>query len=465
MTTPAPVPNAGLIARTLDNLPYSGYHRRIILALAVVGFIESYATAITGALVVSAGGEMHFTAAQTKMVVIAPTLTLVLSMLAGALYLSDRFSRRTILLIGAAWSTLFTLLTPLADTPELLIAVRLVAGLGYGLALPAAYPLGAELLPANRRHTFAWIYEIALGIGFTLTSIIGVLVAHLGAAGAWRLLPLPGGIFFFIAPPLIWFLVPESPRWLAQRGRNAEALRVLARLCRKAGVHPPEEPVSAADAIVAPQLPRFGELFARGTRRRLAVAAAAWAGCLVPFYIFTTLLPEIFVHEGYVVASSLALTIAVFAVTIPGKAVNGYLTEKIGRRATIAGSLLLSAIGVLLLIVGHGITMLIIAEVIIGLTTLSATPAIRLYMAEQFPTRLRGRGYFFVECTVRFVAGVPVPFLLAGLLDAPAVIFAVAGACVVLGGIVVASTGIETRGSLESVEAATPRGAGELVTD
>ncbi|HET9719444.1 MAG TPA: MFS transporter, partial [Solirubrobacteraceae bacterium] len=209
------------IATGLENLPYSGYHVRIILALAVTGFIEAYATAATGPLAALAHKPLHLTASSLGYLVIAPTLGLVLSMTLGGTVLCDRFSRRSILLFGVVWSTLFTGLSPLAGSATQLIVLRFVSGIGYGLALPAAYPIGVELMPARRRHSFAWIYEIALGLGLISTALVGYFSGRAHLANAWRIVPLPAVPLLLIAPVLLLLFVPQSPRWLAAKGRFA----------------------------------------------------------------------------------------------------------------------------------------------------------------------------------------------------------------------------------------------------
>lgn len=133
---------------------------------------------------------------------------------------------------------------------------------GSPLALPAAYPLGTELLPPRRRSTFGWSYEILLGIGFTLTTIIGYVISHAHVVDGWRLLPLPGGIFLFIAPVLILLWVPESPsesvtsrhRREASSGGNGISVETDPRVAehpRPRGRRPRDPVTTKADLLAA----------------------------------------------------------------------------------------------------------------------------------------------------------------------------------------------------------------------
>jgi AAHS family 4-hydroxybenzoate transporter-like MFS transporter len=66
---------------------------------------------------------------------------------------SDHWSRKTIMLIGVIATTFFTLLIPLVQNAEQLIILRLLTGIGAGGAVSAAFPIAAELMPAQHRRT------------------------------------------------------------------------------------------------------------------------------------------------------------------------------------------------------------------------------------------------------------------------------------------------------------------------
>ena len=82
--------------------------------------------------------------------------------------ISDHCSRKTVMLIGVAGITFFTLLIPLVQTAEQLIIVRLLTGLAGGFAVFAPFPIAAELMPARHRRTFGAVYEMALACSFAV---------------------------------------------------------------------------------------------------------------------------------------------------------------------------------------------------------------------------------------------------------------------------------------------------------
>jgi MFS family permease len=82
-------------------------------------------------------------------------------------------------------------LIPLVQRAEQRIIVRLFTGIGAGGAVSAAFPIAAELMPAQHRRTYAAVYEMALAASFTVVPFIGGLLA--GNEYAFRFLALPAG--------------------------------------------------------------------------------------------------------------------------------------------------------------------------------------------------------------------------------------------------------------------------------
>jgi hypothetical protein len=88
---------------------------------------------------------------------------------------------------------------------------------------------------------------------------------------------------------------------------------------------------------------------------------------------------------------------------------------------------------------------------ITGFTVLSAFPCTRVYLSEQFPTALRGRGHFFGESSARLVAGVGFPLFLERYTASPMVFFGTLLIVVGIGAFVPLMFGRETVGHLETV--------------
>ena len=167
--------------------------------------------------------------------------------------------------------------------------------------------------------------------------------------------------------------------------------------------------------------------------------------------------------------TSFGISTIVFLATIPGKAFTAYLMEIIGRRWTIAYALSGALPGCLLMATAHltgdyANVMMSAGAMIMGFTALSTFPATRVYLSEQFPTALRGRGNIFGEAFGRIFAGVLAPFMLEPYTGSPFAFFGTIVVVVVLGAFIPVLFGKETVGQLERVtEADTPAGAVEAL--
>ena len=236
----APIGNAAgfVLGRKLDSIPFSAYHILIIAVLALVGFIEGYDLVMTGSLLVLAKGPLHLTGSDIRWLAVGPTFMLCVGGFFSSA-VSDHWSRKTIMLIGVIATTFFTLLIPLVQTAEQLIIVRLLTGLGAGGAVSAAFPIAAELMPAQHRRTYGAIYEMSLAASFTVVPFIGGLLA--GNANAFRLSGVAGragdnrraGADLFRAPrkPALAFAQGPGrrPRSTSSTGSSREA----ATACRR----------------------------------------------------------------------------------------------------------------------------------------------------------------------------------------------------------------------------------------
>jgi putative MFS transporter len=450
-----------ILGRKLDSIPFSPYHLMILGVLGLVGFIDGYDLVMTGSLLVLAKQPLHLTPGELRFLTIASTLMICVGGFMAST-ISDHFSRKTIMLLGVGAITFCTLLIPLVQSGEQLIALRLLTGLGGGFAVSAPFPIAAEVMPAQHRRTFGAIYEMSLAASFTVLPLVARLFA--GNPDAFRMMALPGGLAFFVVPALIFFLIPESPRWYLRHGRSAEAVDTVNRIIRRAGARVPELAVAAlGDNVegVREQLPPYRALFGRGQLRWTAIGISSYVFCGTAFFLISVLLPKALVDQGAAVGLSFGVTSLVFAASIPGKGFTGFLMEIIGRRWTIFYAMFGALPGILLMMMAHragqyATIVMVAGALMTGFTALSTATAFRVYLAEQFPTALRGRGHIFGESVGRIFSGVAAPFLMEPHVGSPVIFFGTILAMVSIGAFIPLLFGRETVGQLETVTERSP---------
>ncbi len=450
-----------VLGRKLDSIPFSAYHMMVIGVLALVGFVEGYDLSITGLLLVLAKGPLHLTGADIRWLAVGPTFMICVGgFMASAM--SDHWSRKTVMQIGIAGTTFFTLLIPLVQNAEQLLILRLLTGLAGGFAVSAPFPIAAELMPAQHRRTYGAVYEMALAGSFTLLPFIAFLLAD--NPYAFRLMALPGGLALFVVPVLVYILIPESPRWHLRKGQPQAAVDIVNQIIRRAGNRVPRLMVEAfGDGLQTTQeeLPRFWALFGRGQLRWTMVGISLAISAGTASYLIHVLLPKALIDQGAAVSLSFGLSTLVYFASLPGKAFTGFLMEIIGRRWTIAYALAGSLPGLFLMLMAHragqyATVVMVAGALITGFTVLSAFSATRVYLSEQFPTALRGRGHIFGELFSRLFAGVLAPFLMVSHTGSPTIFFGTILVVVAIGAFIPLAFGRETVGQLETVTEGLP---------
>jgi MFS family permease len=372
-----------VLGRKLDSIPFSGYHIMIIAVLALVGFIEGYDLVMTGSLLVLAKAPLHLTEADIRWLAVGPTFMLCLGGYASSA-VSDHWSRKTVMLIGVVATTFFTLLIPLVQSAEQLIIVRLLTGFGAGGAVSAAFPIAAELMPAQHRRTYGAIYEMALAISFTVVPFVAYLLAD--NPYAFRLLALPGGLAVTVVPVLVYLALPESPRWHLRRGRPQVAVDIVNRIIARCGNRVLPLTVGALGdhrEAAREQLPPYWALFRSGQLRWTIIGILSGVCAGTAYFLISVLLPKALVDQGLAVSLGFGLTSLVYFASIPGKAFTGFLMEIIGRRWTIAYALAGSLPGLFLMLMAHraaeyATVVMVTGALITGFTVLSAFTATRV---------------------------------------------------------------------------------------
>jgi MFS family permease len=447
-----------VLGRKMDSIPFSWYQILIILILALVGFIEGYDLFMTGSLLVLAKAPLHLTGVDIQWLLLGPALMGTIGGF-GFSAVGDRLSRKAMLLIGVIATTFLTLLIPLVQNAEQLIILRSLTGLGAGGVWSAVYPVGAELMPAQHRRTYGAVYEMALASSFTVLPFVASLLA--ANVSAFRLLALPGGLALLVVPAIIYLLLPESPRWHLRRGEAQIAVDIVNRIITRSGTRVPPLTVAELGEVreaAGETLPPYWALFAKGQLRWTAVGVITGTCAGSAAYMTAALLPKALTNQGYAVSVSLGITSVIYATSFFGKAFTGWLMEIIGRRWAIFFVMAGALPGFCLMLFSHTAgpyahVLMIAGGLLVGFTVVSAFPATRMYLSEQFPTALRGRGHIFGESCGKIFAGGLVPFFMAPHTGSPTIFFGTMLLFAVIGAFVPIVWGKETVGQIEVIAA------------
>jgi AAHS family 4-hydroxybenzoate transporter-like MFS transporter len=235
--------------------------------------------------------------------VFAPILALGLmgmvlgSVLAG--YFGDRRGRRPALIGCITVFALATLGIGFVHHLLMLSVLRVIAGAGIGGALPNASTLTAEFTPVRRRATAVILTIVCLPLG---GMVAGVFAAHILPFYSWRVLFFVGGGAPLALASTLFFVLPESPRFLSRDpSRSAELGRLLKRLGYLWPLPPPGTGVPANEQVESKSL---RALFEPATLRDTAFLWLASFSCLACVYLVFSWLPSLLTARGLGLAAA-----------------------------------------------------------------------------------------------------------------------------------------------------------------
>ncbi|MBK5297827.1 MAG: MFS transporter, partial [Vicinamibacteria bacterium] len=241
----------------------------------------------------------------------------------------DRVGRQTALLGSMVVFGVMTLAAAMADSTAMLGALRLLAGIGLGGAMPNAAALAAEYVPANRRPIAVTIAIVCVPLGGTLAGLLGIRALPLLG---WRTLFLVGGVVPIVAAVALRWVLPESPRWLARRpARWGELVTVMRRMGH--GVAPDSRFVDSGDRSVGRA--SIGSLFAPDLRRDTIALWAAFFSCLLGVYMGFSWLTSLLTGAGFDAGTANTGITAFNLGGVVGALLGGLAISRFGSRAAM----------------------------------------------------------------------------------------------------------------------------------
>lgn len=459
---------AANLAARLQRIPTSRVSWTIVLLAAGALIVEALDIGSLSIILPGVKTVWHLTPPQVGILAASSALGIALGMIPSG-YLADRIGRKRLLVGGVCWFCAGTMLSAASPNYAVLVLLRGLSGLGMAPAFIMPYSLVSELVSSTARTAFAGLLETALGVGYLLPPLLGVLVMpHFSVDVSWRIFLAIAGLPVLYVGLIIRHL-PESPRWLSRVGRHDEAEQIVSDIERRVeaatGNRLPEPELSPAVLAVI-EKPRYGLSLAALTEvwrppflaRTLAMIVGA-ISTFSMFYIGVNYIPSLLIDRHIAVTSAFLFALVISAAQIPAKILNGFLAELIGRKAVYLIYTIPAAVGAYEF--GRASdTYVMIAWAALSLFGASGSaPSYKMWYAEQYPTPIRATGQATVEAIGgRLIGGViwtaMFPILVAGL-GLPLTMEFLAIGAVVACGIVTVFAPETYRRSIEDLEART----------
>ena len=351
--------------------------------------------------------------------------------------LGDRLGRKPILIVSGLLFFLSALFSAIPPSFVILIAARIVGGVGVGMASVLAPLYITEFVPPRLRGRLVALYQLSI--------VIGILVAYLsnwlllsfsqpsllaaGGTGVWHWLFVAEvwrGMFGAEMVPAALFVVlllgvPESPRWLAKENRDAAAYHILARV---GGRESAGRQLAEIKDALAQEEGTLAELFRPGLRVALLVGVGlSFFGQLTGVNIVIYYGPTVLQHAGFGKIGAFQFQVGFGITNLVFTIIALALIDHLGRRPLLLGGmtvvvLTLAVTGILFFYgdpqivpspVGQDSLMLanptvgpwiaLVLAVYMACVALSICAVIWVLTPEIFPNRVRGRAMSIATLT------------------------------------------------------------------
>ena len=441
--------SVGSIVARVERLPISRWHAFMRIVVGSATFFDAFDSLAIAFVLPVLIGMWHLAPAQIGLLVSAGYL----GQLIGAIFfgwLAERYGRLRSLSWTVTVISVLSIACAFAWSLPSLAALRFLQGLGLGGEVPIALAYVNEFARAESRGRFVLLFQSIFPIGIVIVSLVAIyVVPHWG----WQWMFIIGAVPAILAAGLRRML-PESPRWLATKGRFAEADSVVSALEAKTTAGgAPLPPIAAVPEIGREQKASWRDLFAGIYLRRTFVIWVAWFVASFVGYGITIWLPTIYrtVYK-LPIQTSLQLSFIANVALVAGVFTMTYAVDHTGRRPGFSAAFALSAVplGVLWLMgPGTAVLPVVILTTIASYFAAMLQLGLVLYASEVYPTRIRALGSGLASSWTRVgsMVGQPIVGLVLQRADVSAVflLFAVAS---LVGAAAIAFFGVETRGKI-----------------
>ena len=404
---------------SMEDVPLNSFHWKIAFYSAGGPFCDGYILGIIAPALAVLTPQLGLSPLMLSLI---GASTLVGIFFGGLIlgYVTDLIGRQTMYVLDLLTFVVASVLQFFVGEGWQLLVLRLVLGIAIGADYPIATALLTEFTPRRHRGLLLSINLFFWWAGFAVAYVVGFFLVGLGEE-SWRWMlassALPAALVL-----LMRLGTPESPRWLASKGRVDEARAIVKETFG--------EDADLEDLPPEPPQTSFWSIFRHGYARRSVFVGAFWLLQVTPlFALFTFATPvlEAFNLGGGNKAYLGSALIGLFA--LAGIVPAMFAVNNIGRRPVLIWPFLITGIALLILGIAPGSPAWVIVTLFIVFAFFNAGSSVLqwIYPNELFPTEVRATAMGFGTAVSRIGAAIGtfmLPLSLAGLGIGPTMIIA-----------------------------------------
>jgi MFS transporter, putative metabolite transport protein len=382
------------------------FMRRLIAVLVGGMFLDGYILGIIGPVTGEMTADLGLSTLWVGLIAAAPLFGIFIGSPLGG-WATDKFGRKPMFLVDMG---LFVVASGMqffagasqffVDSAVQLFVIRLLMGVAIGGEYSIGWPLMSEFAPARLRGRLLGVTVIAWYVGFMVAFAVGHVLAEYTDL-SWRVI-LGSSTLIAVVLFIARIGLPESPRWLMDKGRRKEALDLARRYMEDAKEI--SDVAHEADHQPIPQ-GSFMTLFSPQYWRATLFTSGFWFCAVTPYFAIATFADSVL--EKYGLSGGLAGGVGLSALAAAGVVITVLLIDKAGRRVLTVPPQWLCT--VLLAIIGlwAGAPPMVVLALFLAFSFFNAgyNTLTSIYPGEVFPTEVRGLGTGFAAAVSRIGAG------------------------------------------------------------
>ena len=443
------------IAARIDRLPNTPIMKKILFLTGIGWMFDAMDQGMVSGVMAAIGKDWSLTTGQLGFIGSIGMLGMALGAALSGM-VADKLGRRTVITLTLIIYGVASLLSGFAGSYPVLLILRFCTGFGLGGELPAASTLISELSPKKIRGRNVIFLESFWAWGWIVASLVAYLLIP---AYGWRIAFIVGGIPALFAA-VLRMKIPESPRYLANKGKVEEADKLVSKMELEAGIAKDTNVAVNRDngnTVTKTQRITFVELWSKKYIRSTLVLWIIWFGINFGYYGFVLWTPSLLVAKGYLMIKSFEFTFIMCLAQLPGYFSAAYLVEKVGRKKVLFAYFIGTAISAWLFGHAGSTATVLVFGCMLYFFSLGAWGCVYAYTPEVYPTSARATGSGWASAFGRlgaFLAPlvVPVVYNLFGEATGYGYVFAMLAGVFTVVAFVVGIFGKETMGkSLEEI--------------
>ena len=378
--------------QSIDDAPFRSFHRRLTLYSCGGPFCDGYILGIVAIALPPLLADLHLTGPWQSLIAAASLMGMLLGgFLFG--YLTDVVGRQMMYTIDLLVFVIASAAQFWVNDPWTLFALRFVLGLAVGADYPIACALMVEFAPRRSRGASISAMIGAWWLGYTVSFLAGYGLSHYGISWRWMLASsaIPAAIV-----ALLRFGTPESPRWLAAKGRLPEAQELVKK--HFGDSYTLDESISSKT--------RYGSIFQHPYGRRTLFVCLFWSCQTIPLFGIYTFAPDLLRALGSPdpILGAAIMSLFFIAGVIPA----ALLVDRVGRRPLLIIPFAVMAVTLAVLSFAPPRSTVLITLCFIVFAAFNAGSSVLawIYPSELFPTDIRATALGFTTGVSRVGAAV-----------------------------------------------------------